>query len=71
MSSILALFVTIVATCANWFNSLLTAVDGHGLIISIFIIYLIVNFVLKPLRGGGAVRFGRDFTRVNSGTRKE
>lgn len=55
--------------CSGWFSDLMGAVNGFGLVLAGILIVLVVNLILKPLRGSGLNSFG-DFN-VNAVNRSK
>ena len=51
IKEILQLFINAFTHCVAWTNSLLSAVDGVGLVISGLLIVLVVSLIIIPLRG--------------------
>lgn len=44
-------FLSIFERCASWTNSLLGAVGGKGIVISVFILVLVIGMLFIPMRG--------------------
>lgn len=64
---------TALLACIEWFDSIIQAVDGSGVIIAMAIVVFVVSMFLMPLRGSGFTQEGfADFTksRVNKSAKK-
>ena len=49
---VLDLIAKVFTACANWTNRLFSAVNGGGVVLVAFCIYLVINLLFVPLRGG-------------------
>lgn len=45
-------FLSIFEKCASWTSSLLGAVGGKGIVVSVFILVLVIGMLFVPMRGG-------------------
>lgn len=60
------IIVPVFSKCAEWTDSLLTAISGKGVVLGVFLIVLVIGLLFIPMRGGNLVTDWSTFRDFNA-----